>query len=383
MVNITEKELKKAYKLFDDMKVPVEYWRPLKIRNGYSIYCSDRSRAKTTNTLLLYMTLAYITGTYGTYIRNRSQMITFSKMIELFNVINEFNYIDIMTNGVYNIAVYNRHEKTFYYKNTRTDEMSEEPFLYVVSVDKNEEYKSSLTLPRCIYSIFDEFINSSHLDNEFVKFEDLLKTIYRDRDIAFITMLANTINNDDLYFHEFNIYDYVRYMGFGDKKTIISELGTRIYIEILDAVKGKAKEKRSKINELLFGFNNPKLASITGTADTWNIINYRHIEHTENEELLLTRFVKWYDNILRVDLMLCDNVPLVYVYKFNYIRDGVPYYTNDERDTNPNAYIMIRDNKVNRLFIKLFKLNRFCFATNEIGNMCDNIAVKNHITKNF
>lgn len=372
---MTNEQIQKGINLFNKLNIPREYHTPKQIKNGYSLILSDRSRGKTTNYLLFYMCVAYVNNKYGTYIRNRKTMITMSKMTELFNVINEFDYVSIITNKKYNCVKYDKMQRTFHYANNDNKEEWSEPFLYVLSIDNSEDYKSTLNLPRCIYSIFDEFINYSHFDNEFVQFLDLLKTIYRERVDCYIAMLANTINLDDDYIHEFNIYNQVKFMRFGDKKTITSEKGTNIYIEILPQVEETAKKKRNAINKLLFGFNNPKLISITGEDDTWNIKNYRHIEHTENDYILDTRFINHYNNIMRVDLIRNDVEVVVHCYPFNYVSNNSTVLTN-MNDYNVNAFCNLRDTKLNHLYVKLYKFNKWQFANNEVGAMVESTFSK-------
>lgn len=363
----------KAFKLYKSLGIPSDFYTVKTIKNGYSIIVSDRSRGKTTNVLLFYMCLAWVSGNYGTYIRNRSTMVTQSKVNELFNVIIECGYIEKLTNGKYNTVKYDRMKHVFCYAKV-TEETTElgEIFLYVLSIDKNEDYKSTLNLPRCIYTIFDEFINYAHFENEFIQFCDLLKTIYRDREVCYITLLANTINFDDLYFHEFNIFNIVRYMRFGDKKTITSEKGTSIFIEVLPQVEETAKKKRSFINKLLFGFKNPKLVSITGDNDTWNIKNYRHIEHTETDTILDTRYINHYNNILRVDMIQNENEIVVHCYPFNYVNKNSTVLTN-MNDYSLNAFCCLRDNKLNRFYTRLYKFNKWQFANNEVGAMVESV----------
>lgn len=375
---LDKKMIEKAFNLYSSLGIPNEFYSVKTIKNGYSIIVSDRSRGKTTNVLLFYMCLAWVSNKYGTYIRNRATMITMSKVTLLFNVILEYDYISKITKGKYNTIKYDKMQHTFYY--AKDDEIGD-PFLYVLSVDKNEDYKSTLNLPNCIYTVFDEFINYSHFDNEFIMFCDLLKTIYRDRTDCYISLLANTINFDDVYFHEFNIFNIVRYMKFGDKKTITSDKGTSIYIEVLEQVEEKAKKKRSVINKLLFGFKNPKLISITGEDDTWNIKNYRHIEHTESDIILDTRYINHYNNILRVDLIRNDIEIVVHCYPFNYVNKDSTVLTN-MNDYSVNAFCALRDNKLNKLYTRLYKFNKWQFATNEVGAMVENTFLRFNIKMN-
>lgn len=370
--------IKEGLALFTKLNINNEYWTPKLVNNGYSIYLSDRSRGKTTNVLLFYMCIAWVTNSCGCYIRNRSTMLTQARLTTLFSVINMFDYVSIITNERYTSVVYDRTNKTFSYYNAETDETSD-VFLYCLAIDKQEDYKSTLNLPTCIYCILDEFINYNHIVNEVVEFFQLLKTIYRERDTCFITLLANTVELNDLYFHEFCIYNYVKLMRFGDKKTITTPKGTTVYIEILDEVKETAKKKRSLINKLLFGFDNPKLASITGESSTWDIKQYRHIENTANDKILDTRFVEFYDDIVRLDLIKNNDGLFVHCYKFNYVFNDSTVLTNNLNNYNKNAFRRLRNNKLNKLYVRLYRFNKYMYSTNDIGYIIEQIFKENGV----
>lgn len=120
----------------------------------------------------------------------------------------------------------------------------------MLSIDNAENYKSSYNAPYGDLIIFDEFIGKYYYRNEFVRFNDLLKTIIRDRQSPIIVLLANTIDKNSQYFNELEIYNTVQNMKQGDSEIITSERGTNIYVEILES--GVKKQKTRSIVNTLF-----------------------------------------------------------------------------------------------------------------------------------
>lgn len=81
---------------------------------------------------------------------------------------------------------------------------------------------------------------------------------------------------------------------------------------------------------MLFGFENPKLASITGESSTWDIKTYRHIINTEQDTILDTRFIEFYDDIIRIDLIQNNEGLFVHCYPFNYVFKDSTVLTNNK-----------------------------------------------------
>ena len=226
---------------------------------------------------------------------------------------NEGEYIKKLTDGKYNYISY--HWKQFFYSNIdesgKVTERSEEPLIQCLSIDKHEDYKSSYNtyMNRGDFVIFDEFIGTYYKPNEAIYFFDLLKTIFRNRVSGIVVMLANTINLNSQYFEEFEISRAVKQLRKGEKKEIITERGTRIFIEILDVK--KTQTKRSLMNELFFGFSNPKLSAITG-SDVWAFEAVPHImpksEQINRQCIINNLYLESGLELLKIELVYNDNI---------------------------------------------------------------------------
>ena len=109
------KFIKKEYR---KLKIPKEYYYPLRVdwtNAGYCAALSDRARGKTTEVLLLGMIMNKHYGTIVHYIRQDEKTITPYSLRDLFATIEECRYIEEMTDGQYNGVYYYGHK--WYYAN--------------------------------------------------------------------------------------------------------------------------------------------------------------------------------------------------------------------------------------------------------------------------
>lgn len=356
---------------FKKLKIPGEFYNPTKCpfnRCKYFINLSDRSAGKSTNWLLLGMCMYIRYGTQIQYIRQRADNIAPRNIKNLFSVILQYNYVSALTNGIYNTIVYK--SKRWYLANV--DDAGEiintdkNHFMFMASIDRGEDLKSSYNAPFGDFILFDEFINSYYYPNEFVHFCDLVKSIIRDRRSPIIVMLANTIDRHSTYFRELEIYDRVQTMLQGDSAEITTAHGTKIYIEILGKSIRK-KNKRDIINKLFFGFKNPELASITG--EDWAMHNYQHIpDDNENTELLLRNIYIYYnEKYIRLDIVEHEYLGLcIYVHWAFYTYDDSIILTCDDRYDSRFAAAWGTP-KLRKFISNCIQDRRIYFASNDVG----------------
>lgn len=253
---------------------------------------SERSTGKTTNLgLLVGLVLNKLYGTTVVYIRATEGELSAShaqKLVEVVRLYNGGEYVRKLTDGKYNSLYY--HWRQFFYcfvdENGERVETAKEPCIQLLSVDRANDYKSTLNLPLGDWIVFDEFIGKYYRPDEAIHFLDLLKTIIRDRLSPTVVMLANTINLNSPYFEEMEIGRDVRRLQKGDKKVITTERGTNIYIEIVNLI--RKDSTHSLLNSLFFGFKNPKINAITG-GEVWAFENVPHILHEATDKLVILR----------------------------------------------------------------------------------------------
>ena len=361
-------------KEFRKLKIPTEFYNPSKCpfdKCKWFINLSDRSTGKTTNWLLFGMIMNKLYGTVIQYVRQTNDMITPRNSKNLFDTILDNNYVSKLTDGKYNTIVYKA--KRWYYAiaddNGEIIEQKNNHFMCMLSIDNAENYKSSYNAPYGDIIIFDEFIGKYYYRNEFVRFNDLLKTIIRDRQAPIIVLLANTIDKNSQYFNELEIYNTVQQMKQGDSEIITSERGTNIYVEILES--GVKKQKtRSIVNTLFFGWKNPLISSITG--DDWAINNYQHIPQYNSKTILKRYYLEFNNTLLALDVRSCKELGIyVAVHRATRSYDDSIIFTIGEIDKSNKRFRFGFSNSDKRLW-ELYKRNKFYYASNDLGSLLDN-----------
>lgn len=359
---------------------PKGFWNPLHCNFeecGIQMLLSERSVGKTTGILLIGMLLNKEYGTRIHYIRNTKNMLRESIVGDLFSTIISCGYVSKITNGKYNSIRYVKNERKWYYINQDSDgimiEQSPECFMYAMSVDNADNYKSGYNCPVADWIIVDEFISTQeYQSNNFLPLNDIFSTLIRFRDSATIIYLANTINIDHFIFYEYAIQEQIKSLQYGDSKVYESPLGTKIYIEFI-----KDKEvsrKKKEVNKRYFGFNNKKLSAIRG--GNWIVSNYPHIVLTnENSKCMYNKiYIETKGMLIHVSIYFVKNLGYIaYARKASRYYEDSYIYTRKELLDNRFRYNLGNKNKLDRfLWDKLYQENRFFFATNEVGFSLDN-----------
>lgn len=358
---------------YKKLKCPKDVYNPCHLpleTCKWFITLSERARGKTTNLLLLGMLVWWYYGTGICYVRSSEQMITPKHSNDLFSNIISFGYVEKISHGKYNTIKYNRRRWYFAHVNDdgEIDLQCDDAFCIMLSVDRNEYYKSVLETKND-FIIFDEFIERYYYPNQFVLFCDLLKTILRNRASGIICMSANTIDLVSPWFKELLINEKVETMNQGDSEIISTPKGTKVYVEILGKKIAKAKKKQNILNQLYFGFNNPKLASITG-SDTWAMYNY---PHTPDNFRILQRnhYISFNDKLINLEICGTDD-DIIFVnchFATKTYEDSV-IYTLDF-STDQNYRYMFGFTIVDQFIWERYKKNLFTYSDNTVGSLVE------------
>lgn len=370
---------------YEKMGIPFEFdyipWNAISDLAKYIIQLSQRSLGKTTDWILLGMSMNIEYGTKIQYIRQTNDMLSpvhADKLVEVIRTYKDSEYIKKVSDGKWNDidTKYYHFKKQFYFcrrnEYGEVEERSEEEFMQCLSIDKADDYKSTYNSPYGDLIIFDEFISQFYRPNECVKFLDLTKTIMRDRISGLIVMLANTINLNSQYFEELEISREVKHLSLGKGELIKTELGTKIYVEVLDIKVGKVSKKKSLMNSLFYGFKNPKLASITG-GEIWAFESVPHIDITDSNEVLFNRlFMDCGTELLKIQICKNNEVGLhLQVTRATKIYDDSIILTL--KDVRDNRYLYgLGTRKIASIIQKSTQNRRVYYASNEIGSIYKN-----------
>ena len=358
---------KSVIKEYNKLDIPNDVYTPINLPFNdakYFIECSERSIGKTTNWLLLGMILNKKYGITIEYIRQTIDMIM-PRHLKLFNTIIEHGYIEKITDGKYNNVKY--FSRKFYYINTETGEECANEFMNCLSIDNNMDYKSSYNSPRGDLIIFDEFISKYYRVNEFIDFEDLIKTIIRERKSPIIAMLSNTIDRHNVYFKELEIYDDIQQMRGGERKTVTTEMGTKIHINLISNVKNS--KKKSIHNKLFFGFKNELLNSIRGGE--WATDSYPHIVSSKNTEIILkNHYINFNDKLINIELVNTENNGLCcFLHMASKTYSDSIIYTHRKELTSYNERYLFGYSKTDKLIWRLYEKNKFYYSDNTVGEI--------------
>lgn len=367
-----------VFREFRKLKVPKDVYDPTTVpiySAKYIQLLSERSTGKTTNWLLIGMILYQMYGTITQYIRQTEDMIKPSIAGEIFRVILEYGdgkYIRTITDGKYN-SIYIHWKKAYFCnkdENGKIIEQDPNNFLQLLSIDNNFDYKSTYNAPMGDLVLYDEFLSKFYRPNEYVDFMDLLSTIIRKRKTPVVVMLANCINYNSMYFKEFEISKEVKQIKTGQSKLITTEKGTTIYFEIIGL---KLTAIKTEINRLFFGFNNPKLASITGGEQTWAFDPVPHIVN-DDTDVYITRILRLDcdDVMLQLDVVRTEDRGLIVnVHECTRLYEDSIILTNGEIRQRNQLFGLGRGKLCKKVW-ELYKQNKFYYDSNETGSLVEN-----------
>ena len=362
--------LRKEYK---KLKCPSDVYNPCHIPFEickWNVILSERARGKTTNILLFGMIMFQHYGRGICYLRSNEPMITPKNSKDLFSNIISWGYVQKITHDEYNTITYKSRRWYFAHadEDGNIDRTHPEAFCIMLSIDKNESYKSVLETKND-FIVFDEFIERYYYPQQFILLCDLIKTIARERLSPIIFCLANNLDKNSPYFSEWGINAQIDKLERGQSDIVTTIFGTKIYIEMLGKMAPKADKKRSEINRLFYGFENEKLASITGLS-AWATFNY---PHTPEDFHIITknRYLSFNDKLVNLEICDMENGttfinchPATRTYE-----DSIIYSL--EFSTEPGHRYMLGYNKMDKFIWEKYQRNLFTYSSNSVGSLVE------------
>lgn len=255
---------------------------------------SERSSSKTTQCLLFAMCFNKIYGTTIAYIRQLANQITRSRYKDIFKVINDpvWGYVEWLTDKEYNTIQIEVDKKCYYaHRNEEgiIDKVCPDWFMMLMSVEQSEIYTSTFNTTNTDIVVFDEFTRTPATGQDFLDYMQIIATIRRERRNIIQFWLSNTISPYHQFLREQCTASHLATMKRGQHAIITTELGTRVYVELLAVGIHENEEKTHfKASALeFFGFPNEGLKAIYGGE--WEIKGFRHLPRGCNPKLHNTR----------------------------------------------------------------------------------------------
>lgn len=334
---------------------------------GYIIDMSDRSRGKTTQKLVLGLLLYMAYGIDMQVIRQSKRMCEPKMIRDMYRTLIELDLIPEITDGRWNSIYYRG--KRWYLCTVDEDgsivEADQQHCTICHGLDESDDLKSTYNAPRGDIIYYDEFISRDYGYDDFVRFTDICKTIIRDRQSPIIYMSANTIDKNSPWFDELGIRREVETMHMGDSKTLSTDLGTHIYIEILAPSTSK---QRSRVNRRFFGFNNPRLNSLSGRGE-WATDTFQHIPaHKDQPPSVISGNVYLQYQGQDIRLMLVDDPRIgICVHAVpGRVHDDSIIITADDVTSPQHVFGLCRQTPL-QLWWQLYDQNRWYYASNGLG----------------
>lgn len=345
----------------------------------YRLIIGQRSNGKTFDICRKILDTYIEKSLPSAYLRRMEEMIKPSNIQDLFrphyyalqNDGTIKNYIDEKTEHKYNSVTYWR--RGWYLCRVDTDDagrtvktaQDKNPFCRAYSINTAETTKGQ-DAGAIAFVCFDEFITRQfYLANEFVKFQNLLSSLIRDRDGVIIYMLANTVSKHCPYFRDMGLYRIQRQQQGTIDLYTMGDSKTKIAIEYCSPTKATTKVSK------YFAFDNPQLKMIT--TGSWEIALYRHApEQLSQHPIILTFFVKFDGHIIQGDIYDYKNAPLIFWHpKTTEIKDpeNTIIYQEEQEDANPlhQIYFKAGQTRAQKLIVALILQSKTFFADNETG----------------
>lgn len=218
-------------------------------------------------------------------------------------------------------------------------------------------------------AIFEEFITDEpYLPNEWVKFNNLLSTIFRKRTDVKVFLLGNTVSRECPYLSEFGV-DIFKIK----KNSInVAELRKADGEKIRFAFEwAEAKTEEAGI---FFGKASKEIVS-----GEWSADEYPHLfVPLKDTEILYTFYmINNLGNSWKCVLFLHKDKRFVYVYPYD--RDEVQYVVNDVFTDALTEDLMLKNNyfihpkkKIHKRILEIWKAGRFLYSTNLCGTEFNN-----------
>lgn len=369
-------DYKKVRKLYKSLGCPKEYYSPCTAPIDLAAWLaelSQRATGKTTGWLLWGLCMYQLYGTVTHYVRATEQEIMPKVSKGLFSVILDNDYISKITDNIYNSIIYKARKWYMCKVDDNGDIVETDPnyCVYMCSVDKAANLKSSHNCPTGDLILYDEFISANrYLLCDFVQFCDLCKTILRDRLSGKIVLLANTIDKDNQYFHELEIYERISEMEIGENCLHTTDKGTNIYIEIV-GTPTVLKKRKKMFNKMFLGFKNTRLSGITGET-TWSVSNFPHIPDMEFTTVYRNIYIRHNNKYVNLEIITNETGIAIYCHWATQIHDDSIKLVCHSI-TDPFEHYGIAEDTC---FAKLFKyccyMHRIYFASNDVGAFVQN-----------
>ena len=359
-------------------EAPDLYYNIAPIDNTGAIYrmiVGQRSNGKT------YSVCKHIVEDYfnedkrGAYIRRYEESITPKNLQSLFNP--HLQLIWELSEHKWNAVFYRAKEFHFCAIDSQGKIIAKDDTAFCITAAINTSENTKGEDRGEVHTIvFDEFMTrSGYLNNEFVRFMNLLSTLIRDRENAVVYMLANTVNKYCPYFSEMGLKNIDK---LAQGEIAIYTYGSSdltVAVELCDEVQA-TKQTASKY----FAFDNPQLQMITRGA--WEFQIYPRAPYKIlPEDIVLKFYIQFAEQLLACEVVhstlkqYCNDV-FIFVHpqtKDISIDDNTIMYVSDFSSCRMHVrFLKDQPTDGHKLIYSLIQRKAVCFSDNDTGEVFRN-----------
>lgn len=341
----------------------------------YRLIVGQRSNGKTYSVCKHIIEDYFSEGKRGAYIRRYEESITPKNLQSLFNP--HLQLIWELSEHKWNSIFYRAKEFHFCAIDSEGKIIAKDDtaFCLTAAINTSENTKGE-DRGEVHTIVFDEFMTrSGYLNNEFVRFMNLLSTLIRDRENAVIYMLANTVNKYCPYFSEMGLKNIDKLAQGEIAVYTYGSSDLTVAVELCDEVQA-TKQTASKY----FAFDNPQLQMITKGA--WEFQIYPRAPYKIlPEDIVLKFYVQFAEQLLACEVVhstmkqYCNDV-FIFVHpqtKDINVDDFTIMYVSDFSSCRMHVrYLKDQPTEGHKLIYSLIQRKAVCFSDNDTGEVFRN-----------
>lgn len=242
------------------------------------------------------------------------------------------------------------------------------PIGYIYSISGWEHTKGG-SIPDIYTILFDEIITRDYyLADEFIKFQNMVSSIVRNREGVEIFMLGNTVSRSCPYFREMGLTDLREQPEGTIKVYTYGDTRLRVAVEHTAAVKSQG----GKPSDYYFAFDNPQLRMITDGG--WEIAVYPHIPTKYSRaDVVFEYFIQYEGWTLHCEIVAQGDTCYTAVHQKStpIQREDKDLIYSQQIDPRPNWRRRITEPRtaLERRLLKFFDDELVFYATNEDGEI--------------
>ena len=359
-------------------KEPDLYYNIAPIDNTGAIYrmiVGQRSNGKTYSVCKHIIEDYFNEGKIGAYIRRYEESITPKNLQRLFNP--HLQLIWELSEHKWNSIFYRSKEFHLCAIDSEGNIIAKDDTAFCITAAINTSESTKGEDRGEVHTIvFDEFMTrSGYLNNEFVRFMNLLSTLIRDRENAIVYMLANTVNKYCPYFAEMGLKNIDKLAQGEIAVYTYGSSDLTVAVELCDEVQA-TKQTASKY----FAFDNPQLQMITRGA--WEFQIYPRAPYKIlQEDIVLKFYIQFAEQLLACEVVhstlkqYCNDV-FIFVHpqtKDISIDDNTIMYVSDFSSCRMHVrFLKDQPTEGHKLIYSLIQRKAVCFSDNDTGEVFRN-----------